>query len=273
MQLYHNYGGPTSVTVSVYPDNAPLIKWDDTRNRFDPKTILLRPVTITDFMAAMFWVDAYRWRGGAPLNLVLPLVPGSRQDRLNNSGDYLFTLKSVANMINNRDFLSVRVLDPHSEVTPALINNCEVVHCDEFVRNRLYGIYNAVVSPDAGAEKRASRFAKTLGCPLIHAWKTRNISDGSISGFGHEPITSSIKGPLLIVDDICDGGGTFLGLQAELSKSGYNSDLFVTHGLFSKGTKSLKKVFGAIYTTDSIPIRQQGVEVIEVCDNIVNGVI
>jgi ribose-phosphate pyrophosphokinase len=271
LRLYTQNGYSKALDINVYPDNTPIIKWNEDRSDDLFRSILVRPITMTDFVAAMFWVDAYKWRYGYVPHLVLPFVPGARQDRLNNSGDFLFTAKSVANMINDRNFPSVAILDPHSEVISALIDNCTVVHSDSLVSSRLYGEYSAVVSPDAGAEKRATRFSKALNIPLIHAWKTRNISTGAISGFGHEPIPGNICGPLLIVDDICDGGGTFLGLQKELQKAGYNSDLFVTHGIFSKGTEHLRKVFGTVYTTDSIPIRQQGIEVIEVCDNIVKG--
>jgi ribose-phosphate pyrophosphokinase len=260
---------------SVYPDNVPILKMDVDLTKKAIKTIVVRPFHMTDFMAAMFFVDAWKWRFGYAPNLILPFVPGARQDRLNDSGDFLFTAKSIANMINERQFPKVTILDPHSEVISGLINNCEVVHSDVvcniipyFPRNE----YSAVISPDAGAEKRAARFAKALKLPLVHAWKTRSVTDGSISGFGFEPFTAT--GKVLVVDDICDGGGTFLGLGAKLAESGIKADLFVTHGIFSKGTKALTKMFENVYTTDSIvnsPDQIPGVKIIEICDRLTKG--
>jgi len=56
----------------------------------------------------------------------------------------------------------------------------------------------------------------------------------------------------LIVDDICDGGGTFLGLAEELKECN-SGDLYlaVSHGIFSKGSQTLLDNFKSIYSTDS----------------------
>jgi ribose-phosphate pyrophosphokinase len=267
---------------NVYPDNVPIVQHPKyyVMGQARPfegslKSILVRPLTMTDLLAALFFVDAFKWRGYDLPTLVLPSVPGARQDRLNNTGDFLFTAKSVANMINERQFRKVIVLDPHSEVIAGLINNCEVVHSD--IAFHLSGYfyqpkYCAVVSPDAGAEKRAGMFAKAMKVPLIHAWKSRDVKDGKITGFGHEPFAPTDK--VLIVDDICDGGGTFLGLGDKLAESNINADLFVTHGIFSQGTKALTKRFENVYTTDSIVNRPEdipGVKVIEICEQLMKG--
>ncbi|RYF48025.1 MAG: phosphoribosyltransferase [Cytophagaceae bacterium] len=56
----------------------------------------------------------------------------------------------------------------------------------------------------------------------------------------------------LIVDDICDGGGTFIGLAAELRKlNPERISLAVSHGIFSKGIDPLTNWLDHVYTTDS----------------------
>jgi ribose-phosphate pyrophosphokinase len=68
----------------------------------------------------------------------------------------------------------------------------------------------------------------------------------------------------LIVDDICDGGGTFIGLAKELKKhNAGNLYLSVSHGIFSKGLKELNQYFTNIFTTDSFKTIDEGVEQIE----------
>jgi phosphoribosylpyrophosphate synthetase len=65
---------------------------------------------------------------------------------------------------------------------------------------------------------------------------------------------------VLIVDDICDGGGTFLGISDALGSrlrslgdvgGDYILGLYVTHGIFSKGFCDLIEKFDHVYTTDS----------------------
>lgn len=250
-----------SVRFSQYPDGMPIV--DHMRGFCSVARILLRPNSLQSFVTAMFWVDAMTEYGHKVPELVLPCVPGARQDRLNPQGDYLFTAKSIAKMINQRNFPRVTIVDPHSEVISGLIDRCSVRHSSEYILDFLGGDgeFQAIVSPDAGAEKRAGYVAKSLQLPLIHAWKTRNVKDGKISGFGIEPdILKYLK--VLIVDDICDGGGTFLGLRKTMPAEQHVS-LFVTHGFFSQGTQALLNEFDYIYTTDSL-VNQSRTNIIEI---------
>jgi ribose-phosphate pyrophosphokinase len=257
-----------AAAIRSYPSGEPLI----TDPGGDVRRILLRPRSMLEFMGGMFFADALAERGLPAPELVLPFVPGARQDRLNDKGDYLFTAKSIAKEINARHFKRVTILDPHSDVIAALIDRCHVVHAHEcFLQKPQYHkFYQAVVSPDAGAEKRAMAVARALGVPLIHAWKTRDVATGEISGFGTEPL---MMGRLLVVDDICDGGGTFVGLGMQMNQPEIVTDLYVTHGIFSKGTEDLRKHYVNIFTTDSIigDRDRPNVEVIDVCKKIMEG--
>lgn len=59
---------------------------------------------------------------------------------------------------------------------------------------------------------------------------------------------------LLVIDDICDGGGTFVLLANELKKHNPTRfSLFVTHGIFSKGVEVLYDAgYSSVITTDSL---------------------
>lgn len=240
-----------TIEVRTYPSGDPLIEWQDGDW---PERLLLRPRSMLSFMAAMYFVDALTFRQHPIPELILPCVPGARQDRLNDRGDYLFTLKSVADEINARDFPRVTILDPHSDVAPALIERCRVIGVADFIQVKTIDTpWAAVVSPDSGADKRAHSIAKLLGLPLLHAWKKRDVATGKLSGFGIQMIDVSIPaGRLLVVDDICDAGGTFIGLAAETAKFGREADLLVTHGYFSKGIAPLLDSFRRIIVTDSV---------------------
>lgn len=256
-----------AVEPRAYPDGTPLL---DAIPGSGINKILVRPSSFTSFMAAMFWVDALRWRGVPVRHLILPFFPGARQDRLNDTGDVLFTAKSVAEVVNARYFETVTVLDPHSDVVPALLHRCEVFPAADCI-NPPAGKYSAVISPDGGAEKRAWKVAKKLGVPLYHAWKSRDVTTGNISGFGLQNL-GMLDGRVLVVDDICDGGGTFIGLAKELEGTGLKVHLWVTHGLFTAGTSKLLEKFEHVYCTDSVAGSREGVIEIQVCDKLMETI-
>lgn len=262
--LYTVDGGRIeALSLSSYPDGMPLVPFTSA-----PKTLLVRPKSVSTLMAALWWVDALVERGHQPPTLCLPCLPGARQDRLNDRGDYLFTAKSIAREINLRRFPRVRVVDPHSDVMPALFNRCDVVHAVDVIRNYVkHERWDAVISPDAGAEKRAGAVAKMLGLPLLRGWKTRDVSTGAIAGFGVQD--SAGFNCVLVVDDLCDGGGTFIGLADELRDM--TADLWTTHGLYNKGTSDLFRKFRYVYCTDSVDGPRDGVTEIPICESLLRG--
>lgn len=250
------------VNVEHYPDHSPLIK--ERPKRVD--NILLRPRSMLALMAGLFWVDALKERNCLVIDnyLTLPFVPGARQDRLNDEGDYLFTAKSIAKLINDRNFPNVIILDPHSDVIAGMIDRCSPIHVDRIFNTQKN--YDVIIAPDAGSEKRAGRIAKKYNRPLLHAWKSRDISTGKITGFGLEARDVAGKN-VLVVDDICDGGGTFVGLGEVLKARKANADLYVTHGLFTQGIEKLKNYYDKLICTDSVVLDRRGVEVIPIAQN------
>jgi ribose-phosphate pyrophosphokinase len=206
--------------------------------------VIFKGTTVEELARALFCVDALYHRGHSPELFVMPYIPGARQDRLNPAGDYLFSLDSVANMINERDFTVVQCCDPHSPVAKDLILNLHD-HDDLDFRALFGGKYAAVIAPDKGAVLRASNVAAQLGVPVYAAGKTRNVETGALTGFVWP--TEAVNGRFLIVDDICDGGGTFLGLVGEAPFLNCQVDLYVTHGLFTKGTDDLISAFGSVF--------------------------
>jgi ribose-phosphate pyrophosphokinase len=191
--------------------------------------------------------------------LFVPYFPGARQDRVMVPGEPL-TVGVYANWINEFCYDNVQIYDPHSDVTPAVLDNVDVVNNLKFADECIADIISnneqetLLISPDAGSNKKILSLAKYTGYfskEVIKCDKTRNTSTGQISNFDVYAVDLEQK-PCIIIDDICDGGGTFLGLAEELKKKNAG-DLYlvVSHGIFSKGFKELRKHFKAIYTTDS----------------------
>jgi ribose-phosphate pyrophosphokinase len=243
-------------TLKMYSDGTPMVKtphWNWIAQHADTMTVI--GGDMAQFVTAMFLVDAiHDTSSGYVRHLVLPYIPGARQDRSNPTGDVLFTLRSVADMINERGFTRVVVLDPHSPVATNIIENV-VVFPLERIAKRFAG-YDGIIAADKGGQDRAEQFATALDIPLFYGGKTRDVSTGRLTGFTLEDLRVGVpyvkNGHYLVVDDICDGGGTFNGLAAKIHEQGATADLFVSHGIFSKGTDTLLENYNTIYTTDSL---------------------
>jgi ribose-phosphate pyrophosphokinase len=238
---------------------------------YKPTRVLLRPKDSAGFLAGIFWVQSLTWRGANP-ELVIPCLFGQRQDRVNPTGDTLFTAKSVGKLINSLNLPKVYVLDPHSDVSSSVIDRCLPVGVDEIWMHHLGdepGDYQAVIAPDVGAAKRASKVADLLKLPLRQGFKKRDVASGKLAGFGVEsmldlrdPEHPNYEPKVLVVDDLCDGGGTFIGLADELDREGVRADLFVTHGIFSKGTADLRRRYERLICTDSVISLRPDVEIL-----------
>ncbi|RRB07430.1 ribose-phosphate diphosphokinase [Larkinella rosea] len=207
--------------------------------------------------------DALRRAGAERISLFVPYFPGARQDRVMIPGEPL-TVKVYADLLNAQHYHKITVFDPHSDVAPALLNSVQVIDNHAFVRECLDQIGDCkLIAPDGGALKKIYKLSEALGgIEVVECSKRRDVKTGDLSGF-------FVSGPDLqgagcvIVDDICDGGATFIGLADELKKHGAGDlYLIVSHGIFSKGIEPLAAQFKKVFTTDSIreinhPILQQ----------------
>lgn len=217
-------------------------------------------------------VDAIKRLGLIPQTLFVPYFPAARQDRIMVAGEAL-SVKVYAEIINQFGFRNVMVFDPHSEVTPAVLNNCEVVNNHSFVSEivKLIGENVFLVSPDGGALKKIYKVSEALGgLQVVECSKSRDVKTGKLSGF--KVYEDDLQGKdCLVVDDICDGGGTFIGLAEELkNKNAGKLYLAVSHGIFSRGFENLK-CFEQIFTTDSFKnIENEGVVQIKLADGLLS---
>jgi ribose-phosphate pyrophosphokinase len=184
----------------------------------------------------------------------MPYIPNARMDRVESSED-VFTLKYFAELLNDLHLNQVVVLDPHSSVSVALINNFraytpktyidEVLDCIEIQNLMLF-------YPDEGAMKR---YSDTHEYPRTFGMKTRNPVTNRVDSLKIAGDADHIYGNyVLIVDDICSKGDTAMRSARELRKAGAKGvALYVTH---CENTilqnDELLSVVDHLYTTDSI---------------------
>lgn len=250
MRIYTPAGDLAFRTFN-FPDQQPHFVLETYELDFRTVTIEAAIRSPQELMEVLLANDVLRQHGYEQVNLDIRYLLGARMDRAISSMEP-FTLQLVARLINGAGFTKVRVLDCHSEVGVRLIRNCTNVLPSKIVRQVLDTLnLPAVVVPDKGAVSRVESLLP--GCPLYYAEKVRDQATGALSGFKLK--SSVVPENVLIIDDLCDGGGTFVGLAKVLREAGARSvAIFVTHGIFSKGT-SLEGI-DRIFTTDSYFINE-----------------
>lgn len=252
-------GMPTMAHVSsVFPGGEPHIRIAPLPPGTDHVWVSHRVRSFNDMGLLLLAVDALQRMRVAHIRLVLPYFPAARQDRLMTPGESL-ACKVYADLLNRLGLEEVVIFDPHSDVAPALLDRCTRVTNHLFIQQVLAQLPERpwLVSPDAGAAKKVHELAKALGGQdVLECGKTRDPITGALSGY--KVPSADLQGrTCLVVDDICDGGGTFIGLGDELHRCGAGDlHLAVSHGLFSKGTDALLQRYRSVFTTDSMPALQ-----------------
>ncbi len=162
-------------------------------------------------------------------------LPYGRQDKA-VSNDATFALHSFAKLLNQLYFCCIEIIDPHSSVATDLIKNSVAIQSTTLSKIWCGGGYDIVCYPDKGA---LTKYSELYDFPFIYGEKVRDQSTGNITNY--KVIGDPAGKTVLIVDDICDGGMTFKILAKDLlAKGAKEVNLFVTHGIFSRGLKTLK---------------------------------
>ncbi len=214
-------------------------------------TVLMEGTTPRDQMALVMVVHALREvNPDVEIFLSMSFTPYGRQDAVMVPGQ-ANAMKAWAGVINYLNFAQVSVVDPHS-IAVSHIDRLKVIEITDVLSLLPLKLdYYTLISPDAGANKKAHKICKEFGITdMVRADKARDLRTGKI-------LETVVYGDVtdkdcLIVDDICDGGMTFIKLAEKLREGGARSIvLFVTHGIFSKGLSVFEGLIDEIYTTNS----------------------
>lgn len=206
--------------------------------------ILARLSSGNDLLELNYFMDFLGWNGVEKVNLRISYLMGARMDRRIDSSELpLPLIREMLNPLGKVELCSISIFDPHSDVATAIFD-ANVITNEWLVEKHIqyFGLNRddvILVSPDAGAAKKTINVGKALNLPVIFASKKRNVTTGELSGFEiGAGICGGINKVAIIVDDICDGGGTFVGLAdvIENQSNGWiKTHLVVSHGIFSKG--------------------------------------
>lgn len=244
----------------IFPDGQPHVKIDmsslENIDRSKAVKMITRISNANDLLMALFVKNTLDYLEFTHIELHISYLFAARMDRVMLDGEP-FSLKVIASMLNQASFKKIIIFDPHSEVSTALIERSYVVPNHRFVKDALEDYFSnhtktdyCLVSPDAGALKKIHKLAQWLQVDnVVECMKERDVKTGALTSF--KTTVENLHGQTcFIVDDICDGGGTFAGTAKMLKEIGAAKVvLIVSHGIFSKGTTI--DYVDEIYTTDS----------------------
>jgi len=239
--------GDAGIEVMVFPGGEPHVKVPRIE---EDVTLFLKLRTWADVGFAVLVIDALE-RQGRLGHVFIPYFPAARQDK--TDGRAALSLAVMGRLFGAAP---VCVFDPHSA---KLMQHVRVARAymptdlEVPVKSDVVGI----LAPDDGAKGRAVQFRDRFypAVPVELATKRRDPQTGKLSNYQLPALTRA--GRYIIVDDICDGGGTFnLLAEAFTQRTAGLADkctleLFVSHGIFSKGLDNISPAIGSITTTDS----------------------
>ncbi len=236
--------------------------------------------TFRDLEIIICATQALKEAGVKNISLYIPYCIGARSDRKFMEGGMNYVKSVIAPIINSQGYSKVTILDPHSDVLEACINNFEkqdnvglvsFAFQDYFLLKGFQfwdsSNFNGVrlISPDAGALKKVFHVAEAIKYrnEVIIASKHRNLETGKIDYTNVPMSIHDADKDVFIIDDICDGGRTFIEiakavdevrkLSSSVKPEHYGKNyLIVTHGIFSAGYAQLGEYFEKIYTTNSV---------------------
>lgn len=212
-------------------------------------------------------VASLRELGVEKIHLYTPYFLGARSDRKFEEGGNNYLKDVICPIINSLNFKTVTCLDPHSHILEACIKNFRKesqVRLVQFALDKINNYPSSVIqenkfiliSPDAGASHKIFKLAEQIGYTgdIITCSKERD-AEGKLTQI-NVPIDFSKfiseQADFIIIDDICDGGRTFINIAENLKKRVKGKIyLIVTYGIFSAGFEELEKYFDGIYCTNS----------------------
>ncbi len=250
--------------ISKFPDGQqqvfidPIGQWFSSRK--DGIQISSRLNNFKDLELIICSVASLRNLGVKEIHLYVPYILGARSDRKFEYGSNNYLKDVICPILNSLILSSITVLDPHSDCLEMGLNNFDKIDNCKFVKWALMNINNkptaqdniVFVSSDGGALKKiykVSDYVHFRG-DVITCSKSRG-ADGKLSNtiVPEFDLTKDV----VIIDDICDGGATFINIAKEIMTRKFIGKIYlvVTHGIFSKGFGELQQYFEAIYTTNS----------------------
>lgn len=266
-----------SIELKRFSDGEIWVKYGENIRGSDVFIIQPTNPPAENLLELLIMVDAAKRASAKRITAVIPYFGYSRQDR-KDQPRVSISAKLVANLITVAGADRVITMDLHA----AQIQGFFDIPFDHLYGSSVFGtIFNTfrsnlvVVSPDVGGIKMARSYAKRLHADLVVIDKRRPKQN--LAEVVH--IIGEVNGrDVLIVDDLIDTAGTFVGAIEALKKKGAN-DIYgaVTHPLLSG--PAIERINNSeikqLYVSDTIALRgiSEKIKVISAADIFAEAVV
>ena len=230
-----------------------------------------------NLMELLLMIDAAKRASAKSIIAVIPYFGWARQDR-KDKPRVSIGAKLIADMLSTAGISRLITMDLHADQIQGFFD----VPVDHLYGSGVFVDYmktfnqeNLVIAtPDVGGTKRASAYAKFLGCPMVICYKIRKkanvISDMQIIG--------DVEGmDVLLIDDIVDTAGTRTKAAELMMQNGARSvRAIASHAVMSDPASERveNSSLNEIIFTDSIPFTKScsKVKVLSVADMFANAI-
>lgn len=230
-----------------------------------------------NLMELLLMIDAAKRASAKSIIAVIPYFGWARQDR-KDKPRVSIGAKLIADMLSTAGISRLITMDLHADQIQGFFD----VPVDHLYASGVFVDYmktfnqeNLVIAtPDVGGTKRASAYAKFLGCPMVICYKIRKkanvISDMQIIG--------DVEGmDVLLIDDIVDTAGTMTKAAELMMQNGARSvRAIASHAVMSDPASERveNSSLNEIIFTDSIPYTKScsKVKVLSVADMFANAI-
>lgn len=248
LNLVNKEKSEITYNIEHFPDGEPRI----TLGIIDTKEFvkIICRITNTEELFILIQCMDILYRHGAMFLLDIYYLMGMRNDRV-MAFNRPFTLKIVSSIINSYKPFSVSVLEPHSEKVNILLNNYK----ENININHLFHISDnaVIIYPDEGAFYRYKHNNMWVSCIKNRDTLTGKIKNISLDIKYLKQLCEDSNTPIIVRDDLCDGGRTFEMLSKIIREVLPNNKLsiIVTHMVNQKGIHTLSSNFDEVYITNS----------------------
>lgn len=257
--------GDIKYSLSRFPDGEVQITLGEF-NRKDEINVRCRITSAEELFILMQVSDILR-RHGMRFSISIYYLMSMRMDRVMDF-NRPYSLSIVINILDNLEASQIDIFSPHSEISLELFKKTRVNDLDIF--SNLYPKVSdyQILLPDNGAKERYSHLSNN---ECIVCSKVRDLATGNITKIQIDNPDIITDKPILIIDDLCDGGRTFVEIAKAVRdiKPNTNLNIFVKHMVNPRGIVNLSKYFDHVWFTNSYKdwqneILPNNVKVIEV---------
>lgn len=232
--------------VIRFPDGEVHLQLDEL-NRKEPTKVIMRIRNAEDLFLLMQLSDILHRQEVAVEELHIPYLMSMRCDRV-FSFDRSYSLKIVASVVKSVGAKRTYIYEPHSQKSIDFTDCVDDNPTEDFIIE--YVKSSTICFPDKGAKDRYE--ALWIQLDALCCEKVRNVDTGVLEGFKVMNPEIFKGGEITLVDDLCDGGGTFVGLAPKLRELNPTKlRLIVTHAIQLNGIKRVAEVYDEVIISNT----------------------